>query len=99
SVAVDELDLPARMHDGERGRHEGVRRAEDGLAPEAQVLEHRERTAGPGRERDGGKAVPVLPRGLELDGQLALGPALLVEDPIPEVAKPGSISVIEADRK
>ena len=62
AVAVDELDPGAGGEDRERRGHEGVRRAEHGLAAQLEVLERRERRAGPARGRDRRQPVPRRPR-------------------------------------
>src|ERR1700761_4603930 len=64
-AAVDELDLGAGADRGQRRRHEGVRRAEDGLALDPGELERRERAARPAREADAGQLVPLRPAILE----------------------------------
>ena len=49
AVAVDEDRPPARREDRQRRGHEGVRRAQHGLAAHAGELERRQRAAGPRR--------------------------------------------------
>src|ERR1700712_4094737 len=79
-AAVDELDLGAGPDRGQRGRHEGVRRAEHGLALDAGELERRQRAARPAREAERGKLVPLRPGLLEGFELLALRPLLGIED-------------------
>ena len=96
-VAVHELDFAACSEDRERPCHERVGRAEDRCPLHARVLERGQRGTGPAREGDGVEAVPFRPGGLEGLYELAFGPLLLIQGPIPEVVKPSSITMIEPD--
>jgi hypothetical protein len=97
AVAVDELDARARGDRGQRRGHEGVRRAEDGLAPDARPLEGGERRARPAVEADGIEAVPACPGRLELAGQLSFRPLVRVEDALPECVHTPTVALVEAD--
>src|SRR5262249_27459818 len=99
AVAVDELDLPAGRLDRARRRHERVRRAEHGLALDLEVLEGRERRAGPARRRDPGQAVPGAPGELERLRQGAARPLRPVEGAVPELMEPLAVALVEADGK
>ena len=99
AVAVDELDLRAGADRRERCRHEGVRRAEDGLAADAGPFERGERRARPAVERDRVEAVPGRPLALELGGELALRPALGIEHSVPEPMQERAVAMVEPDRE
>ena len=96
-TGVQTCALP--IYRGERGRHEGVRRAEDRLAFDAGELERGQRAAGPARQADALEAVPLFPALLEGGQLLALGPLLGIEHLGPELEEAGTITMIEADRE
>ena len=99
AVAVDELDLGAGGDRRERRRHEGVGRAEHGLAAHPGELERGQRAAGPAREAEARQPVPLCPALLERLQLAALGPLLGVEHLGPELEEPAAVAMVEPDRE
>ncbi len=97
AVAVDELDAAAGGLDGERGGHEGVRRAEHRPAAHLEVLECGECGAHPAPRRYGRQSVPRAPCLLELTRDWPFGPLLGVEGGVPQGMQPHAVAVVEAD--
>ena len=97
AIAVDELDLGPRPEGRQRCRHEGVRRAENGLAADAGELERRQRPSCPAREPEALQPVPLSPASLEGVELLALRPLLGVEHLGPEIEETATIAVVEPD--
>ena len=99
AVAVDEDDLGAGADRRVWRRHEGVRRAEHGLAADVGELQRRERRSGPARKGDRSDRMKIAPGLLEGRRKVALRPALRVNYAIPKLVQAGTVALIETDRK
>ena len=100
AAAVDEDRRRAGAEHGERRRHERVRRARRpcARAPAPTRARPARRRSSPTARR---RAAPFVrrPRRLEAGRQLALAPALAVDDAVPQLVQARAVALVEADRE